>query len=114
MTIERVHVSKCWCGSERLTPFADRYLRCADCGTLVNSPRLPDGCFSVGDGERNFYNKDYWLAYQRERHGLPDIVSVPVTTSPTDASTGWTLSFGTNVHRDGRLRSAVPMAASWL
>ena len=74
MTIERVHVSKCWCGSERLTPFADRYLRCADCGTLVNSPRLPDGCFSVGDGERNFYNKDYWLAYQRERHGLPDIV----------------------------------------
>ena len=74
MTIELVHVSRCWCGSQRMSTFADHYLRCKDCGTLINSPRLPDRCFSVGDDERHFYNKHYWFAYQRERHGLPDIV----------------------------------------
>jgi 2-polyprenyl-3-methyl-5-hydroxy-6-metoxy-1,4-benzoquinol methylase len=74
MTSELVHVSRCWCGSERISTFADHYLRCKDCGTLINSPRLPDRCFSVGDDERHFYNKHYWFAYQRERHGLPDIV----------------------------------------
>jgi 2-polyprenyl-3-methyl-5-hydroxy-6-metoxy-1,4-benzoquinol methylase len=74
MAIELVHVSRCWCGSERISTFADHYLRCKDCGTLINSPRLPDRCFGVGDDERHFYNKHYWFAYQRERHGLPDIV----------------------------------------
>ncbi|HSF31895.1 MAG TPA: class I SAM-dependent methyltransferase [Candidatus Tectomicrobia bacterium] len=74
MAIERVDISRCWCGSDRLTPFADQYLRCDVCGTLINSPRLPDGCFAAGDGARNFYSKDYWFDYQRERHGFPDIV----------------------------------------
>ena len=64
----------CWCGQERLEPFAEHFARCPDCGTLVfaGACQPPEGPSTGEDG--GLYGTTYWFERQVEVHGCPDLV----------------------------------------
>ncbi|OLT61721.1 class I SAM-dependent methyltransferase [Moorena bouillonii] len=63
----------CWCGNTELTEFSPDYLACSKCGTLVSKTGLRSEQLRVQDDNHDFYGKEYWLSYQTEHYGFPDI-----------------------------------------
>ena len=63
----------CWCGNTELTEFSPDYLACSQCGTLVSKTGLRSEQLRVQDDNHDFYGKEYWLSYQTEHYGFPDI-----------------------------------------
>ncbi len=58
--------SRCWCGSDRLTPFGEHYLSCEDCDTLIAAEPPAGDVTRVGDDERGFYGRGYFFERQEE------------------------------------------------
>ncbi|NEO06105.1 methyltransferase domain-containing protein [Moorena sp. SIO3I8] len=63
----------CWCGNTELTEFSPDYLACSQCGTLVSKTGLRAEQLRIKDDNHDFYGKEYWLSYQTEHYGFPDI-----------------------------------------
>ncbi|NEO47541.1 MAG: class I SAM-dependent methyltransferase [Moorea sp. SIO4A3] len=63
----------CWCGNTELTEFSPDYLSCSQCGTLVSKTGLMTEQLRIKDDNHDFYGKEYWLSYQTENYGFPDI-----------------------------------------
>ncbi|EGJ30190.1 MULTISPECIES: class I SAM-dependent methyltransferase [Moorena] len=63
----------CWCGNTELTEFSPDYLACSECGTLVSKTGLMTEQLRIKDDNHDFYGKEYWLSYQTEHYGFPDI-----------------------------------------
>ena len=63
----------CWCGNRELKEFSPDYSLCPECGTLVLTKGLTLDEVRVYDDENDLYGKEYWLSYQTEQYGYPDI-----------------------------------------
>ncbi|MBN9421754.1 MAG: methyltransferase domain-containing protein [Candidatus Accumulibacter sp.] len=69
MTAMRV----CWCGNADLAQFSPEYGECKACGTLVSLVGTSAEELQVVNDETDFYGKQYWLGYQSDDLGFPDI-----------------------------------------
>lgn len=65
---------QCWCGNTSHTDFSADYLRCHQCNTLISKTSLEPNQTVVKNDEEDFYGKKYWLSYQCDEHGYPDIL----------------------------------------
>lgn len=64
----------CWCGNTDFQPFGSGYGECKVCGTLVSlNPLITNDKLLVRDDDTDFYGKRYWMEYQKQYLGLPDI-----------------------------------------
>jgi 2-polyprenyl-3-methyl-5-hydroxy-6-metoxy-1,4-benzoquinol methylase len=63
----------CWCSDRELQEFSPDYSLCSQCGTLVLTKGLSLDEVRVKDDDRDFYSKEYWLSYQTDEYGYPDI-----------------------------------------
>jgi 2-polyprenyl-3-methyl-5-hydroxy-6-metoxy-1,4-benzoquinol methylase len=63
----------CWCGDSKFAAFSDEYQFCSNCGTLVSQVGLDSDQLLVGDDNRDFYGKEYWLSHQGRDLSQPDI-----------------------------------------
>jgi 2-polyprenyl-3-methyl-5-hydroxy-6-metoxy-1,4-benzoquinol methylase len=63
----------CWCGNQELKEFSPEYSLCSQCGTLVLTQGLTLDEVRVNDDEHDLYSKEYWLSYQTQQYGYPDI-----------------------------------------
>ncbi|MFM6520007.1 MAG: class I SAM-dependent methyltransferase, partial [Microcystis panniformis] len=63
----------CWCGNQNLQEFSSDYSLCSQCGTLVLNHDLTLDEIRVKNDRDEFYSKKYWLSYQTDEYGYPDI-----------------------------------------
>jgi 2-polyprenyl-3-methyl-5-hydroxy-6-metoxy-1,4-benzoquinol methylase len=63
----------CWCGNQNLQEFSSDYSLCSQCGTLVLNQDLTLDEIRVKNDRDEFYSKKYWLSYQTDEYGYPDI-----------------------------------------
>lgn len=63
----------CWCSDRELIEFSPDYGLCSQCGTLILARGLTLDEVRVNDDDRDFYSKEYWLSYQTDEYGYPDI-----------------------------------------
>jgi len=68
-----MNLKSCWCANQDLKEFSPDYLRCSQCGTLILNQELSLNDVRVKDDEHELYSKEYWLSYQTEAYGYPDI-----------------------------------------
>jgi 2-polyprenyl-3-methyl-5-hydroxy-6-metoxy-1,4-benzoquinol methylase len=68
-----MNLKSCWCGNSQLKEFSPEYFLCSRCGTLVLNQELSLDDVRVRDDENDLYSKEYWLSYQTEKYGYPDI-----------------------------------------
>jgi len=68
-----INMRACWCGNTALVAFSPAYSECRACGTLISQCGLSDAELLVEDDESDFYGKQYWLNYQNQNFGFPDI-----------------------------------------
>ena len=80
MTFPLVRV--CWCKNQELTQFSSEYLICHKCETLVCRGSLSIENLRIQDNSNELYTKDYWLSYQTEQHGYPDIYNRAIEDLP--------------------------------
>jgi FkbM family methyltransferase len=64
---------RCWCGNQSLAPYADRYLLCRECGTLVSTGGAGRDGERVRDEDRDLYGLNYFVDHARAL-GHPDLV----------------------------------------
>ncbi len=63
----------CWCSDRELIEFSPDYALCSQCGTLILAKGLTLDEVRVNDDDLDFYSKEYWLSYQTDEYGYPDI-----------------------------------------
>lgn len=64
---------QCWCGNRSLSTFSPDYLRCTNCGTLVLAKWPGPGQFQVTDDSTDFYGKQYYDLFVRDKYGYPSL-----------------------------------------
>lgn len=68
-----MEILECWCGCKELDRFSDKYKKCRECETLINTPRQITMFYEVENDEEAFYGKNYWMDHQTEDLGQPSI-----------------------------------------
>jgi len=64
----------CWCKNHELVEFSPEYSICHKCETLVCKDSLTIDNLRIQDNSDELYTKDYWLNYQTDVYGYPDII----------------------------------------
>jgi SAM-dependent methyltransferase len=65
---------RCWCDAgAALVPFAEDYLRCTACETLVCTVAPDASTAGVADDGADFYGARYWTDHQTQMLGAPEI-----------------------------------------
>lgn len=82
MNLDLEDISVCWCGSRCLEKFSPNYRKCAQCHTLISSPRPQSNKLIVIDDNADFYGKEYWLSHVQDDYGLPGIFERTRTDLP--------------------------------
>ncbi|WP_204787496.1 class I SAM-dependent methyltransferase [Paenibacillus oryzisoli] len=53
--------------------FSEKYKKCRECQTLINTPRKNEVFYEVENDEDDFYGKKYWTGHQVDNYGYPNI-----------------------------------------